>query len=207
MRPISVLTAASALFLLLTAAPPLHAHKVNLFAWVEKSTIHTESYFPDGKAVQNGDISVLDSQGNLLLTGVTDSDGMFSFPIPKRDELTVVLEASMGHRATYTLTARELGPGPSDLGDKTREPVPADSSAEAVQTPRPRSEEVGTAVTTEEIRAIIREEISRELDPLSAKVSRLQENDRVTVHDVFAGVGYILGLMGLVMFFKSRIKQ
>ena len=207
MRPISVLTAASALFILLTAAPPLHAHKVNLFAWVEGNTIHTESYFPDGKAVQNGDISVLDSEGNLLLTGVTDSDGMFGFPIPKRDELTMVLEASMGHRATYTLTARELGSGASDLRDTTREPVPADSSAETVQTPQPRSKEAGAPVTVEEIRAIIREEISRELDPLSAKLSRLQESDRVTVHEVFAGIGYILGLMGLVLFFKSRIKQ
>jgi nickel transport protein len=201
------LTAASALFLLLTAAPSLHAHKVNLFAWVEGNTIHTESYFPDGKAVQNGDISVLDSQGTLLLRGVTDSEGMFSFPVPKRDELTVVLEASMGHRAAYTLTARELGPGPPDLRDAAREQVPGDSSAETAQTSQPSSEEVGAAVTTEELRAIVREEISRELDPLSAKLSRLHENDGVTVHDVFAGIGYILGLFGLALFFKSRTKR
>jgi nickel transport protein len=29
------------------------AHKVNLFAYVEGGTVFTESYFPDGRAVEN----------------------------------------------------------------------------------------------------------------------------------------------------------
>ena len=85
------------------------AHKVNIFAWVENGTINTESYFPDGKVVQNGSISVFDSNENLLLTGKTDSEGMFSFPVPKGDDLTIILDASMGHRATFTITQEELG--------------------------------------------------------------------------------------------------
>jgi nickel transport protein len=204
LRPISVLGAAVAVFLLYVSALPLHAHKVNIFAWVEGKTIHTESYFPDGKAVQNGDISVLDSRGNLLLTGTTDSDGLFSFPIPKRDDLTIVLDASMGHRNTYTITAGELGPEstPESGGKEAETSVERSSGTE--QAP-PKN--VEAMVTLEEIRAVVGEEVSRQLEPLAAKLSRLEKDDRVTMSEVFAGIGYILGLMGLVMFFKSKMKR
>ena len=99
---------ASLLFLYLSAAL-VFAHKVNIFAWADNGTINTESYFPDGKVIQNATISVFDSKQKLLLTGKTDSQGMFSFPVPKRDDLTIVLDASMGHRATITLMKEELG--------------------------------------------------------------------------------------------------
>jgi len=71
--------------------------------------IVTESYFSDGKMVQNGSISVFDSEETLLVTGQTDSDGMFSFPIPPRDDLTIILDASAGHRAVFKLDKEELG--------------------------------------------------------------------------------------------------
>ena len=37
------------------------AHKVNLFAYVEAGEVHTESYFPDGRAVAGGRVSVIGS--------------------------------------------------------------------------------------------------------------------------------------------------
>lgn len=98
----------TALVVLLLSMPAF-AHKVNIFAWVEGDTVHTESYFPDGRVVQKGTVSVYDSEDSLLLKGVTDEEGLFSFPVPKGDDLTIVLDASMGHRATYRLSAEELG--------------------------------------------------------------------------------------------------
>jgi nickel transport protein len=195
------------MFLLFLSAPPLHAHKVSVFAWVEGKTIHTESYFPDGKAVVNGDVSVLDSQGGLLLSGTTDSKGLFSFPIPKRDDLTIVLDASMGHRATYTLTAGELGPGPAPDSDGEQIQIPVERPSGTVQDLQATPGNTEATVTLEEIRAVIGEEVSRQLEPLAAKLSRLEKDDRVTVSEVFAGIGYILGLMGLVLFFKSKTKR
>jgi len=87
------------------------AHRVNLFAYVEGGIIYTESYFPDGKPVAGGKISVYDSQDDLLLEGTTDKDGLFHFAIPKVDDLTIVIEASMGHKNHYQLKRTEVEAG------------------------------------------------------------------------------------------------
>ena len=92
----------------------LFAHKVTLFAWMENGMIVTESYFADGKMVQNGSISVFDSKETLLVTGQTDSDGIFSFPVPAQDDLTIILDASAGHLASFKLGREELGGHPSN---------------------------------------------------------------------------------------------
>ncbi len=84
------------------------AHKVNLLVYVEGDKIYTESTFPDGKKVEDGVIEVYDSQGKKLLEGKTSKDGLFSFKIPKKDDLTIVLTASMGHKATYSLKKEDL---------------------------------------------------------------------------------------------------
>lgn len=88
---------------------PALAHKVNIFAYVENGQIHTESYFPDGKAVEQGAIEILDSQGQKVAEGVTDKEGKCVLPIPKKDDLTIVINATMGHRNTFVLKKSELG--------------------------------------------------------------------------------------------------
>jgi len=93
-------------FLLLPVAAS--AHKVNLFAYAEGKTVYTESYYPDGKLVVAGKILVYDSGHNLLLEGATNAEGLFSFPIPKVDDLTIVIEAGMGHRNEFLLKKSEL---------------------------------------------------------------------------------------------------
>jgi nickel transport protein len=84
------------------------AHKVNLFAYVEGGKVYTESYFPDGSPVEGGKVLVYDSQDNLLLEGVTDKKGLFSFAVPKVDDLTIVIEATMGHKNSFKLKKAEV---------------------------------------------------------------------------------------------------
>jgi len=85
------------------------AHKVNIFAYVENGVVYTESYFPDGRPVANGAIEVYDSQEHKLLEGVTDEEGLFSFKVPKKDDLTIVINASMGHKNKFILKKDEIG--------------------------------------------------------------------------------------------------
>ncbi|GAB6193020.1 Ig-like domain-containing protein [Desulfocastanea catecholica] len=93
----------------LVLAVPAMAHKVNIFAYVEGGVVYTESYFPDGRMVENGTIEVLDASGNKLLDGKTDQDGLFSFPLPeKKEDLTIVINASMGHKNSYLLQKSEM---------------------------------------------------------------------------------------------------
>ncbi len=90
-------------------AGPVCAHKVNVFAYVENGRIITESYFPDGQAVEGGAIEILDSQGRKVADGMTDKEGKCAIPIPVKDDLTVVINASMGHKGTFKLRKSELG--------------------------------------------------------------------------------------------------
>jgi nickel transport protein len=104
-----VLYMAGLLVMLLLVAVPAMAHKVNIFAYVEKGTVYTESYFPDGKAVEEGIIEVLDGAGKKLLEGKTDKDGHFSFPLPgKKEDLTIVINASMGHKNNFVLKKTDM---------------------------------------------------------------------------------------------------
>lgn len=88
---------------------PAWAHKVNIFAYVEGGKIYTESFFPDGQAVEGGAVEILDGQGRKVAEGITDKEGKCALPIPVKDDLTVVINASMGHRNTYKLKKSELG--------------------------------------------------------------------------------------------------
>ena len=88
---------------------PAQAHKVNVFAYVEEGKIHVESYFPDGKPAAGGGIEVFDSQNQKVAEGVTDKDGKCVIPVPKKDDLTIVINASMGHKNSYLLKKSELG--------------------------------------------------------------------------------------------------
>ncbi len=84
------------------------AHRVNLFAWIEGDTVYVESSFSGGKRVNAGKITVLDPDGTELLRGTTDDNGKFSFKMPKKTELKIVLQAGAGHRAEWTLAAGEI---------------------------------------------------------------------------------------------------
>jgi nickel transport protein len=85
------------------------AHKVNIFAYVENGVVYTESYFPDGRAVENGLVEVYDSQDHKLLEGTCDKDGLFSFKVPQKDDLTIVINATMGHKNKFLLKKEEIG--------------------------------------------------------------------------------------------------
>lgn len=94
--------------LLLWQAPAM-AHKVNIFAYVENGEVFTESYFPDGKKVEGGVVEVYDRTGKKMVEGKTDREGRYSFPLPAvKDDLNIVLVASMGHKTSFLLKKSEM---------------------------------------------------------------------------------------------------
>ncbi len=95
--------------MLLLVAVPAMAHKVIIFAYVDNGAVHTESYFPDGKMVEEGTIEVLDNAGKKLLEGKCDKAGLFSFALPaKKEDLTIVINTSMGHKNSFVLKKTEM---------------------------------------------------------------------------------------------------
>ena len=115
----------------------------------------------DGKPCANSKVEVFGGEGELLLEGTTDGEGLFSFDVPARTDLKLVLYAGEGHRNEYVVKAGELSAGggaddaPEGAGD-----VSAAGSKKRMDMPSPAQ--------------------------------------------IVSGIGYIVGIMGLWMFYLSR---
>lgn len=169
------------------------AHKVNIFAYVEGDTVYTESYFPDGRKVEEGLIEVYDSQGNKLLDGKTNEEGQFNFKPPKKDDLKIVLNASMGHKNSYTLSKDEL---PQVLaGQRKKEPRPKE----------PEGKEV-SQVDLDQIKRIIDSSLDEKLRPIMREFRKVEQKE-ASFTGVIGGIGYIFGIMGIILYFLSRKKR
>ncbi len=174
-------------------AVPASAHKVSVFAWVEGDTVQTQSKFSGGRYVNGGLIEVYDPAGRKLLEGRTDDAGRFSFAIPQRSDLKIVLTAGSGHGNQWTVRAAELG-GDSGAGASPR------SNPAAPAEPMPDAAAGPPCLDRRELETIIRTQLEKELAPLRAAIAEQAWGLR----DILSGVGYILGLMGLASYLHFR---
>ena len=189
-----------AALMLLTAGAAL-AHRVNVFAWVEGDTVFVECKYPDGTKVHEGVIRVLDSASKELLSGKTNDKGEFSFRVPKLDDLTVVLEAGMGHRGDWPLSRQDLSPA----GEAPGQTSPAVSQT-APKTEAPAATEPSPAAAPPlpaDIDKVIEKALDKKLAPIRRMLAEMQEQ-KVRLTDVLGGIGYIIGLVGVAAYFKRK---
>ena len=212
MNKIKANTAVAALFLLcivFVAVDSASAHRVNVFAWTEGDTVHVESKFAGGKKVKAGKIVVKDPQGNELLRGITDDQGEFTFKVPKRTDLKIVLIAGQGHQAEWTIRATEMeglplrtasGTGAEKAMQAERKEAVPKTSLDTL-TPAPDN-----PIKPEELEAIIETVLDRKLRPITRMLADIR-HEGPTVRDFFAGIGYILGLVGIAAYVQNRKKK
>ncbi len=179
---------------------PVFAHKVNIFAYVEGDKVYTESYFNDGKKCIDSKIEVFDNQGNKLLEGLTDKEGMISFAFPPEDaidgDLTIVLNAGMGHRAEYIIRADELISSIGLIGEKFEEPK------EPVSVTSPET----SSVDLKEIQSLIENTLDEKLEQIMKEMREIKKSqeDKISLTEIIGGIGYIIGIFGVVAYFLSR---
>ncbi|MBW2012159.1 MAG: hypothetical protein JRI32_11230 [Deltaproteobacteria bacterium] len=181
------------------AAGTAMAHKVMVFAWVEGDTVYTESKFSGGKKVNKGRIIVYDQQENRLLEGETNEKGEFSFKVPEKTTLKIVLQAGMGHRADWTLPIEE---SESVASRQMEAPSPAVADAEKPQ----HQVQPISQINAEDIQSAIEKALHKELKPLYKMLAE-SRNQGPSVTEIFGGIGYIIGLIGLAAYFKYRRKN
>ena len=181
-----------------------NAHRVIVFAWVDGNTVFVESKFNGGKKVKNGKISVTDARGIELLNGVTDDDGEFSFIVPKRSELKIVLDAGGGHRGEWKIPLEEveaITTRSGDLNQKSGEhTAPA---AEPVQIRKPSADPGDPPSSRSEIELVVEKALDKKLKPIIKMLAETQQKGP-TAKDIFAGIGYIVGLVGIAAYIHSR---
>jgi nickel transport protein len=188
---------------------PVYAHGVNVFAWVEGDTVYVESKFSGGRKVNSGKIIVTDSQGTELLTGTTNDEGEFSFKIPRKTELKIVLLAGAGHRAEWVIPASEM-----DLSDKKTAPYeektaknePPGSSKAKIETDAAENTQLLSGLTQKDLQAAVEEAVEKKLKPLMKMLAESKQRGP-TAKDIFGGIGYIIGLVGIAAYIHSRKKK
>ncbi len=198
------------------SAPAAQAHRVNVFAWVEGNTIYTSAKFSGGKVAKTSRVEVFDSQKQLLLKGKTDDQGNFSFPVPKVDDLKIVVYAGTGHLGNWQVKKSELttiGKLVSSAAAPTSAPETATAAATAAR-PSPAANSgtvsnstVNLNVSPAEIEKIVQKVVNKslteKLHPLMQMLAEIRNPDP-GLKDVLGGLGYILGLVGIIAYIKSR---
>ena len=193
---------------------PAYAHKVMIFAWMDGDTVFTQSKFSGGKKVKGGNIVVYNTQKKILLEGKTDDKGEFSFKVPKKTTLKIVLYAGAGHRAEWTVPKEDIEEvsGENTAESTLKKPhtkMPAntipseptvDPAEEMSQTPQP------SGPCADEIEHAVEKALDKKLKPVIKMLSE-SLNRGPTVSEILGGIGYILGLMGVGAYFHYRRRK
>jgi nickel transport protein len=175
------------------------AHKMVVFATCTGKRIEGEVYFHGGTAARNVEVTLVGPQGRQLGETQTDGEGKFTFPVRFRCDHKVIADAGSGHGAEYTVAADELPESLPPPGGGDEAGPPADSAQQGAAN-RPTEQRVAdadpknTEAELQELRAI-----ARQLEALRREMN--QYHNQLRLRDVLGGLGYILGIMGVVFYF------
>ena len=188
------------------------AHKVMIFAWVEGNTVYTQSKFSGGKKAMGAKVLVYDSDDHLLLEGKTNKNGEFSFKSPQKTDLKIVLNAGMGHMNKWDVSADEfMQKSPETDADNLTANTGSEIAAEIfgksanIKTIKAASDEY-VQISKEQLQKIINASLDNKLKPLIKMLSDMQ-NSKPHINEVIGGIGYIIGLAGIALYFSNRKKK
>ena len=140
---------------------------------------------------------------------MTDDQGEYAFKVPERADLKIVVSAGQGHQGDWIVRADEM----HDLQSEKTAQTGTDTGAQ--HTPKETVSEVSTdmetvtpqtAISPKELETIIGSVLDEKLKPINRKLSDMRQ-DGPTFKDIIAGIGYILGLVGIAAYVHSRKKK
>ena len=183
------------------------AHKVTVFAWVEGDTVLGEGKFSGGKKAQASEIIVWNLNGKELLRTRTNKKGEFSFPVPAKSAMRIELIAGMGHKAEWTIPLEDIDDTAAAESTPNLRTPPPESTGSTAHT---QAAYPAAAIDPAQLEAIVEKAVTKALDkkitPLTKMVAGL-EHKGPTMNEIFSGIGYIFGLMGVAVYFSSREKK
>lgn len=182
-------------WLIASAATPAAAHKMKAFAAAEGAEIAGYAYFSPGadRAVAVT-VTVTDGSGATIHSGTTDEEGAFRFPARTRSDHRISVSGADGHAASFTVRAAEL---PESLP-----PAGTASAVAAAPVAEPAAAAPAPSPATADLQAIVDRSVARQLRPLREQIDAWYE--KIWWHDVLGGIGYIVGVAGLVFGLSRR---
>lgn len=168
----------------------VYAHKVNNYAYREGDKIFGECYFVDGSPCKNSRIEVYNLRGQKILETATDDKGKYSFVFSGRETLRIIAYAGEGHRAEYRL--EEVKTQPEGRQNNVR------NKAQTFTSFKNFSNE-------EQIKQVIDNSVNPKLQELQNEIREMRKQiDRVNIRDIIGGIGYILGIWGIIMLLRNK---
>lgn len=179
-----------ALAALIALASPAAAHRLKLFVTVEGGEVAGYAFFIGGGRAQGTDWRARDAAGAEIAAGKTGSDGTYRFAVPAGppQALTITVDTHEGHISSVTLPAERFGGAPA---------TPAAPAAPVAQAATPAVARDDAALA-----ALVEGAVERAVAPLEEQIDALQSRMRLT--DIVSGVVLILGLGGMLLYFRGR---
>ncbi len=153
------------------------AHSLHVHATVKGNTIRGEVYSPGRVPARQARVVVSDPQDEKLGETTTDDKGVFTYQAQFRCDHRLMASTGEGHAAECVVTAAEL---PDDL--PTRDGT---SSAASVD---------------DQLKAVARQVASLQRE-------FREHRDRTRLTDVVGGIGYILGITGMLFYLLGVRKK
>jgi len=160
-------------------------------------TVYTVSKFSGGKKVKEGRIVVYDPEGKKLLDGLTDDQGEFAFKIPQKTALRVDLVAGAGHKGHWLVPLEEIVGTPEPNSNRI---------VEKASTGKPAEKEWITSSDDARLQAAIEKALDKKLKPVMKLLAESKQAGP-SLTEILGGIGYIIGLVGIAAYFKSRQKR
>ncbi|MGO9122138.1 MAG: hypothetical protein ACLQPD_31570 [Desulfomonilaceae bacterium] len=191
--------------------PSAWSHGVNVFAYVDGPKIFVEGYFTGKSKAVGAIVEVFDAQGNKLHEGKTNDNGVYSFKVldvvPVRGDLRIVLKAGPEHQAEFRIPVSDLPVYPKRkaavLGIP-KEPHPQETIVNEDEDTRalPRDQAV--------LKRLVEEVVDSRIQSLETMLRQQQKilmelkERRFSSIEIFGGIGWILGIVGVAAYLMSR---
>jgi nickel transport protein len=193
------------LLVLSLAAGPAAAHRLKVFARVEAGEILGSAYFVGGAPASGAEVRVLGPGGSVLATLVPDGEGRFRYSPAAPGDYVVEADSGDGHVARWTLAAKEFAAAATAPAGQLKGTGHAEALGAGVSetvTGGPAQALLPAPVPEPALAALVEDAVARQVGPLREQLQAYE--DKVRLHDVLGGIGYILGLAGLALWWRSR---
>jgi nickel transport protein len=136
-----------------------------------------------GAPAAGASVQVLDIDEQLLASLKPDANGEFSYQPTSSIDHIIVANTGDGHEARWVITAEELtgglpSPPSSELSDERELP------------------------DTSQLTVLVEQAVARQVRPLREELIAYEE--QVRFRDVIGGIGYILGIFGVVAWWQQK---
>lgn len=198
---------------LILPSPVLQAHLLKVFAAAEGPHIQGSVYFAGGAKAVGAQVSVRAADGRILAQLIPDTQGAFSYQASVRMDHVILADSGDGHVAQWTVRAEELPsalPNPDSsqalplVPELAEQGSAHDHTHAEAHSPMPLVPELADARIPPDggLVALVEEAVARQVRPLREQLLAYEE--RVRLHEILGGIGYILGLAGLILWWRTR---